>query len=137
MRIPVESSAELTFGLPVVPLDMLKNASFVRASPGLSPRSVKLSGFVIPWPMTSLSVVCEPLASPGTSKTIMCSGGMPTARAASSATSRFDGWTMRALALVRVSWYLSSSGVKAGLDVLLKFSWLVGYGERAQVDDSR
>lgn len=97
---------------------MLKHASFVRASPGFNRRSVKLSGFVIPSPMISLIVVCEPLARPGTSKTMMYSGGIPTARAASSATSRFEGWTTIALAFVRSSWYLSSSTVKVGFDVL-------------------
>lgn len=115
------STRALTFGFPVVPLEKLRNASFVRASPGASRRSTKRGGCASPSATSSSTVgweVREGGESARGAKRTMRSGERPTACAAASATAWLQGCTMRSFVFVAASWCSSSPAVYDGLAAL-------------------
>ena len=98
------------FGLPVVPLEKHKNASFVLASLGTSFRSINAAGSDNP-SSTSLSTVrYGPFAITLSIKMILLKG-IPVSRAAFKAVGKLSECTTNQLALVVSIWYTSSSAV--------------------------
>jgi hypothetical protein len=101
-REPGKLALGRTLGLPVVPLEKLKNASLVRASPGRSLRSVKVAGRLSP-SATSSSMVVPSNPAGFASITITLSEEMPARLAASSAVGRKAACAKTAEDLLAVS----------------------------------
>lgn len=95
------------------PLEQLKNASFVFASPGFSFRSTKCASFKSPSLIKPSSVESDGLGGESIRMTLL--SGIPAARAAERAVWREpDSVTMREDFVISI-WYNSSSELKDGL----------------------
>jgi hypothetical protein len=108
---------QLAFGFPVVPLEKLRNASFVLDSPLVSGLSTKLRSWLCPKTIKSFRFFWwagEPEFESAL-KRAMWSSAIPAVWAAKSAVDKESGWTRISRAFVRVSWWTSSSEVYAGL----------------------
>jgi hypothetical protein len=105
----VISGKNLTLGLPVVPLEKLKNATFFLASPGLSRLSEKRGMSLSPLFANSSMLECGEIDLSATLNNMTSSGGMPTVLAALSAVDRKSGCTNNKRDFVVVSWWTSSS----------------------------
>lgn len=100
-----------TFGLPVVPLEKLRNATFVLPSPGRSFRSTY--AFSARSPRSTNAPRESP--APGLPSTRMIrSGRKPASRAAARAVPAKAAWAMMSEDLLAVSWYASSGAVYEG-----------------------
>ena len=89
-----------TLGLPVVPLEKLRNATFVLPSPGCSTRSWKVDILASPSSMTSWTVIRVSYNALFTLNSMIRSAGSSVARAAASATDNDSGCVMITEALV-------------------------------------
>lgn len=104
-----QSKARHTFGFPVVPLEKLRNATFVFASPFRSLRSTKFGSLCSPcWTRASTDIWFD------SSKVMTRSDGKPAAWAASNAVCKEEGCAMIKDALTILSWYSNSLVLLAG-----------------------
>lgn len=107
------SETRRTLGRPVVPLENVNVASFVRPSPGFSLRSSNLVGLLFPACMTSRIVRFFSADDPprGASMKRIRSSVKPTRDAASFVTEYVSGWHTISFGFVISRWYCSSSAL--------------------------